>query len=122
MGWIGGRTRRSRQEAAQAAETARLARQRQNDAEHLLTIFQAALEAETERVAIELVQAAAARRQLAEVAEHEVAVAMQAARMLRGDPLLASQSVRDLLWNADNALRQQLMPATGNALRFPTYR
>ena len=120
--WIGGRARRLRQEAAEAAEAARRANDRHEGAERLVTVFQAALEAEADRAAGERVLAAASRRQLAEIAQHEVAVAIEAARMLRADPLLASRSVCDLLWSADNALRQQRMPATGNALRLPTYR
>ena len=107
IAWIGGRTRRRRQEAAQAAEDARLARERQKNAEHLLAVFQAALEAETQRVATERVKAAAARRQLAEVAEHEVAVALRAARMLRADHTLVGLSIPDLLWRADKQLRHR---------------
>ena len=103
--WIGGRTRRRREEATQAAEDARLAIQRQNDAEHLMTVFQANLEAEAERVAILRIKAVAARRQLTEVAEHELAVAMRAAIMLRADPSAVSIPLTELLARADDIVR-----------------
>ncbi|RDJ27690.1 hypothetical protein DWF00_12230 [Bosea caraganae] len=103
--WIGGRARRLRQEAAEAAEDARRARERHEDANRLSGVFQAASEAEAERVAIERVQAAAARRQLVEVAEHELAVAAVAAKLLRTDPSLVSLSATDLRWRADKELR-----------------
>lgn len=86
--WIGGRARRLRQEAAEAAEDDRRARERHEDANRLSGVFQAALEAEAERVSAKRVQAVAARRQLAEVAEHEVAVVVLAANSLRTNPLL----------------------------------
>ncbi|MFC5509039.1 hypothetical protein, partial [Bosea massiliensis] len=51
--------------------------------------------------------AVAARRQLAEVAEHEVAVVVLAANSLRTNPLLVSLSATELLWRANEELRRQ---------------
>lgn len=106
MAWITGETRRYRREAVQAALTSRRARDRHEVAEGLAVAFQAALEAETGRLAAARVRDAAIRRERAEVARHEVAVAIEAARLLRNHPTLAALTTCDLIRQAQYEIRR----------------
>lgn len=115
--WLNGRARRHRQEAAEAAQAAASAKERHETADLLAAVFKAAAQAEAERAAAWRVQAAASRRQLAEVAEHEVALALEAARLLERDPALVSLSIPQLLWKADREMAQRASPV---AVRTPS--
>lgn len=105
--WISGRARRHAHEAAEAAQDATRARRRHEAADRLAAVFRASAGVEDERMAAWRVEAVAVRRQLADVAEHEMATALLAARMLKRDPTLAALSVRQLVGKADSYLRQR---------------